>query len=468
MESLSLFEGTADDRLRQALKGSIMFPATGYSTQSDLWAQYLAEWGYTTGTLQERICAFMNSQLSPDGTTYNDTQFRFWNQDDVPPFPGMLTVFDFRNKMTALPPALQAMGATYTRNSEKRVVQDGALVTLAANQFGTSYDPVTGLYGYVPEPAATNLATNSDGAASTYTNRSNVADGSAVPGFTNGIAYGDASLNRFAYKPLSVTSGTVYSVSVFVIMDDGGAPIVGATSTTGDFSIINDSTGTGGVLLTRLIGSNVYRVSSSRTCGTTGTRNFGIAKYTTQSARTFRTTGIQVEVGLRATSYIATDDSTKTRAIDVLAVPLANVPGFNAAGYSLFMDQRMDTTLAASVVGVELSDLTASNRALLAATGGTVAAAQSSATAGNAGAATAGALGLNRVRYAASFSPNNLMIAGAGVAGTPDTSVTMPVSPTRLSFCSFNNTLPYNGFVFRGGLIPQVLTQAQLNALTAV
>ena len=106
------------------------------------------------------------------------------------------TGFDFTGggkPLTALPAILTALNATYTRNSVKNVVQNGALVSLSANQFGTSYDPVAETYGYVPEPAATNLATNSDGNASTYT-VSSVTDGTAVPGFTNGLAFGNNSV----------------------------------------------------------------------------------------------------------------------------------------------------------------------------------------------------------------------------------------------------------------------------------
>ena len=233
------------------------------------------------------------------------------------------TGFDFTGggkPLTALPAILTALNATYTRNSTKNVVQNGALVSLSANQFGTSYDPVAAQYGYVPEPAATNLCTNSDGNASTYT-VSNVSDGTAVPGFTNGLAFGNNSVQRSATKSISVTSGTAYSISFFVIMDDAGAPVVGTTNSTGDFSIaLNAVIAT--TKLERLIGSNVYRVSASITAGATSSQAAGIIKYTGQSARTFRVTGIQVETGLRATSYIATTGSTASRSADALTVPL--------------------------------------------------------------------------------------------------------------------------------------------------
>ena len=232
------------------------------------------------------------------------------------------SIFNFNSKLNNLPYAIQRLNGTYTRNSAKTVVQDGALVTLSANQFGTSYDDVTGLYGYVPEPAATNLATNSDGAASTYT-VSNVVDGTVVPGFNNGIAFSSNSVQRYAYKSCSLSAGVVYAVSVFVVMDDGGAPVVGKTTTTGDFSLVCDWGHIGQAAIVRKIGGSLYRVSSYYTAVTGGGGSAcGVIKYIGQSARTFRVTGIQVETGYRATSYIPTTASTASRAADVLSIPL--------------------------------------------------------------------------------------------------------------------------------------------------
>lgn len=232
--------------------------------------------------------------------------------------------FNFTNNgapLTSLPTIITALNGSYTRNSVKNVVQNGALVSLSANQFGTSYDPVAATYGYVPEPAATNLCTNSDGNASTYNTADQVTDGTAVPGFTNGIYFGNNSIQRRATKFVSMTTGTVYSVSLFIIMDDGGAPVVGSSITTGDFCIIA-ANNIASPTLTRLIGSNVYRISGSSTATATALLSGGIIKYTGQSARTFRVTGIQVETGNRATSYIATTGSTASRSADVLTVPL--------------------------------------------------------------------------------------------------------------------------------------------------
>lgn len=378
-------------------------------------------------------------------------------------------LFRFDSKLTALPEALQRMNATYTRNSEKRVPQDGGLVVLPANQFGTSYDDVTGLYGYVPEPAATNLATNSDGDASTYT-VSNVVDGTVVPGFSNGLAFGDNSVIRLAYKSASITTGTTYSVSVFVVMNDGGAPVVGITNSTGDLGLVIDSRlVNSGTALIRYIGNGVYRVSATMQSVNTGNRDFGVIKYTGQSARTFRITGIQVETGLRATSYIATTGSTASRAADVDTVLLSAIPGYAASGYTLFVDFRVDAASGADRTLISVDDGTANNRArIMLPSGGGI---TTAVTVGGVDQTSinAGSVGTSRIRAAFSCSANSFLRAVNGVAGTADTSGSMIAAPTHLRIgCRYDNTQQANCYEYTAGLIPQALTQAQINALTVL
>ena len=381
------------------------------------------------------------------------------------------SIFDFDAKLTALPIALQQMGATYTRASVKNVVQDGALVQLASGQFGTSYDSVTGKYGYVPEPAATNLATYSDGGVSAYTNRGNVSDGTAVPGFTNGIAFGSNSVDRYAYKPITTTAGTAYTISVFVIMDDGGAPNVGTSQSSGDFSLVVDAfpITNAADLKTQLIGNGVYRVSGSIGSVVGGvSRNCGVVKYSTQSNRTFRFTGCQVETGSRSTSYIATAGSTATRSADVLSVPVANIPGFNSAAYTLFADFRMDTTAAVSGGIVWLGDVGATNFASLTLNSGGNGCTQINSGGANYQFLNSDAASVNRRKNSLSATTNNALAAFSGVGQTADTSVTMPLIPTVVYVGNGSSGgACLNGYIFRAGIIPQALSQAQINGLTA-
>jgi hypothetical protein len=171
------------------------------------------------------------------------------------------------------------------------------------------------------EPQRTNLLTNSDGNLATYTTSSNVTNATnSFNTFANAIQFGDNSLSRLAYKRnFTPTIGTQYTISVFVQMDDNSLPVLGITSTTGDFGlIINANLATLNPKVEQLGTTNIYRVSVSRIADSTNTQ-FGVIKYITQSAKGFRITGIQLEVGSNSTSYISTVASTVTRNADVIS-----------------------------------------------------------------------------------------------------------------------------------------------------
>ena len=376
----------------------------------------------------------------------------------------------FNGPMLALPASLQRLGFTYTRNSAKTVYQNNALVTLAANQFGTTYDSVTGLYGYEPEPAATNLALNSAGAAATWLVSSVTDAGTPISGFAASLAFGDNSVARSAYKSIpAATDGITYTCSAFIQMDDGGAPVVGATSVLGDFSIVAEAAiASTNITVSRLGSSSVYRVSASRTATAPIFDSFGIIKYTTQSARTFRVIGIQVETGSRATSYIATDGSTRTRAADVLSTALTNVPGFNPAGYTLVADYRRDIALlglggymlavhdgSANNLAATLLN-SASNTQTYIGSGGVQQSDTIETTVGTA-----------RNKIAFSVKANSFLRAINGVAGTADMTGAMPVAPTTFTVgASATSTLQFNGYIYGFKLITTALNQEQSTGQT--
>lgn len=373
----------------------------------------------------------------------------------------------FNSPMLALPYSLQRLGFTYDRNSAKTVYQNNALVTLDAHQFGTTYDADTGLYAFEAEPAATNLATNSAGAAATWT-VSNVTDaGTPISGFAASLAFGDNSVQRYAYKAASITNTVVYTVSIFVEMDDGTAPVVGGSSTTGDFGLVGDGNLLkSGALITRIGSSNVYRVSQSFTSATTGSRAHGVVKYTGSTARTFRVIGIQVETGSRATSYIATDGSTRSRAADVLSTALTNVPGFSAAGYTLVADGRADVVTDTLRYDASVNDGTANNFAAI-----TRQAASTVGTETVSGGVSQAAVnevspGTDRRKVAYSVAANSFLRAVNGTAGTADVSGAVPVAPTTLNIGHHLGASQTNGFIYGFKLITTALNQEQTTGQT--
>ena len=149
--------------------------------------------------------------------------------------------------------------------------------------------------------ARVNQVLPSEGDYLTYTTRGGV-DFTSTPisGFAGSVLVGDNSTVRYAYKNVPTTAGIRYRVSVFVVMDDGGAPVVSALNNTGDFCLVGDTTVITGALTVSLYGvdtntgKNIYFVSGEYTDVDTDTTSFGIVKYATQSARTFRFTGLDV------------------------------------------------------------------------------------------------------------------------------------------------------------------------------
>lgn len=374
---------------------------------------------------------------------------------------------NFDAALIGLPPAWSAISVTYTRNSPKVVHQNGQLITLSANQFGTTFDSVTGKFAFDPEPAATNLEVSSEGNVASATG-SNVSDGS-MNGFDAAIAYGDNSVQRSLYRSLSVTAQR-YSWSTYIQMDDGNAPVVGTNNTSGDFCIVVAGViGTANVLVQRVGATgSLYRVSAANPANATaGARDFGIVKYTGQSARGFKIAGRQAETGMRATSYIKTSGGTASRSADVMQCALAGVTGFNAASYTLFSDFRLDGQSASDRDMLSISDNTASNRAVtrvdsggqyrtVVVSGGTQ---QSLVFEGSAGIA--------RAKLALSCSQDAFLRAVNGASGTPDMAGAMPVSPTHLDIGLTGGIRHLNGFLYAARLIPTALSQEQVAGLTS-
>jgi hypothetical protein len=187
----------------------------------------------------------------------------------------------------------------------------------------------------ISEPALADLPTRSAG----------VQDKDPFPhrSFTQGIYYpGNTGADEYAYAQPGLGANTTYTVSIYVVMDDGGAPVVNQSSTSGDFVVIVEG-GIVGTATVEHVGGALYRVQVTHPVDSTvNSGSVGVARYTGNSQRGFTVTGYQTELGSSATAYIRTNGVDATRAVDQLHFTDAPRPRAQAA-YLRFRVRSLDT-----------------------------------------------------------------------------------------------------------------------------
>jgi hypothetical protein len=207
----------------------------------------------------------------------------------------------------------------------------------------TAYNPETGAEVAVNEPryvagafpgkkalfveeGTQNIWAYSDPTIAQIPTKAGITDAGGVGGrFSNGVYFGDNSISRYVYRQDALSPGTLYTLSCYVLMDDGGAPIVGVTSSSGDFCLVIE----GNLVTNPAIvdsGGGLYRVSGSFTSrDPVVTHNCGIIKYSVQSARGFKVSGFQVEAKGYATTLVPTNGTAATRSPEIATIPITGV-----------------------------------------------------------------------------------------------------------------------------------------------
>jgi hypothetical protein len=217
---------------------------------------------------------------------------------------------------------------TVSRNSvATRVNKEGLIEEMGVNVPRLDYSD-GGCPVLLTEPQSTNYHTYSEpsslpagygGLGVTYESYS------WANGFTNAVVFGDNSTDRY-YNGTNGVAGVEMVQSAYVIMDDLGEPVVGNSTTTGDFNFIMSGSGNTTPLPNVYVGNNIWRVSAKKTFTTT-THTNGIRKQTTQSNRGFKVVGWQLEQLSYPTSYIKTEGTTATRLADVVTVDTTGITG---------------------------------------------------------------------------------------------------------------------------------------------
>jgi len=399
---------------------------------------------------------------------------------------GNATRFKFNSPMTALPGILSAF--TYTRSSNKTVLQNGRLVTLSANQFGTSYDPVTGLYGYLPETAATNLLLYSNDFSNVAWGKNNstiTPNSTTSPDGSNNASLLTCSANNGYVTQGFTSSAAIYTHAVYVKKGNTRYCQIsiydGVSTHTYIFDFDNNCALTGTLAspegyLAENIGNGWFRISIRKTL-TAGAGRYATIWPSTSPTSSVQSNGdtlyiygAQLETGSYASTYIPTTSATATRAADVLTVPLANIAGFVQSEYTLFADCRSPYVGGGSVAQVAMAvrDATSTNTAyiyMLDDVGQPVGLVRSGGV--NQSIQVGSISGVSRYKHALSVISNSSKYSKNGTASAEDTTVTMPISPTTLSIGVEVSSGHFNGYIYSSALYTRALSQAQINGLTS-
>jgi hypothetical protein len=375
------------------------------------------------------------------------------------------------------------------------------LLTAANNAPRFDHNPVTGeSLGLLIEESRTNLLLYSEDFSTTW---SLSADATLTPNTIvapNGTLTGDKLGENTANAARSLLQSTssvaptaVSTTTVYVKAGERTNLLLRAfdNAALGNYvwanfnlltGVINNSgnvgNGTGASASITSVGNGWYRCALSGIPNTSGTATRVVIYVATSTANSTNYQGdgysgiyiwgAQLEAGAFPTSYIATGAATATRSADAASMIGPNFSSwYNQSEGTLFVNATTPPNLSTFPTITSLSDGTANNRVLIY---GFTNGYYVGITTGGVSLATAGVLTTpsvgSRVSIAGGIKVNDVFIAQSGVAGTTDTSVTLPVVNRLFIGAGATGTATLNGTISRIAYYPLRLTNAQLQALT--
>lgn len=204
--------------------------------------------------------------------------------------------------------------------------------------------------GLLIERTATNLLANSEYNDDVYTPSSNVTTAQTMnfrSGITSNAVLLDGVASGYAYRSYTGSVSSVYCLSFFVEMLDGGAaPSFPGTSIDSgrSFNLVHAGEVKSDPIIVTHIKDNIYRVSQVATCTSTN-GSYGVNKYLSNDDRPVKVSGFQLELN-RVTSYIPTTTASATRSSE--AVSLANLDSYNTAEGTFYIEMLLDDNFYSS------------------------------------------------------------------------------------------------------------------------
>jgi hypothetical protein len=359
---------------------------------------------------------------------------------------------------------------TVTRASTKNVLGDAGLYVSVANNVPAFEFNTDGTYrGLLVEPGATNLALHSQDFTQAAWVKIDQGVGSApivtssyttAPDGTNtgmrlqcDLNGGSTTSDRSWLQQSIVGTAVPANASLFVKLNSPG---------TATFAVnIND---TASVTVTS---TEWVRVGTVRTSATVN-YNFRIGLIGGSGHSDSIDISIwqaQLETGSVATSPIVTTAGTASRVADVVSLTGASSLIGQVSG-SLYVE--IETNVAQSLVPINLSDGTASNRITVRRTvSNTYELAIITGGAGQVADTTAGTYtGIHRL--AVRYTTDNVQMHINGAQVTSDTSATIPACSRIDLGQRESGAATFNGWIRSVALFPSYLTQAQANSLTTL
>ena len=270
-------------------------------------------------------------------------------------------------------------------------------------------------------------------------------------------------------QSISVTSGTTYSMSVYVkagthtgqvILREGGNNAnvyynFGTSTTTSSGTWMNSAE-------TVSVGNGWFRLKIVFTPTSTGSFSFQVATFNTGGTNNFFVWGAQFETGNYVTSYIPTTATTETRNADVIqktgiASLLGQTAGSIAGEIKPFNTSSMRLTLTDSTAGGTIRISIASGDIILINPGRS-----------NISAARFGVYdGTDYIKFASSYSPSSIAISVAGVDEETIGNASPTVTLTRVNFYGFVYAAPFFGRIRSLAIYNYALDSTERNSLSS-